>query len=290
MTDRASTALQIKFWLRYWRVHFRYFLMSWKGLFHSPIVIYSMGKVGSTTLLKTLENLSLPNPIFHVHFLAWDYLKEIGDYRKSLGLGLAEHLIAGRYLRFFADRTWGKVRWKIITLVREPVGRDISGLFENLQKESHLTELSGNQLVDGAIAHMQTKIAGFNEKEDYACNWFDRELKQVFDFDVYDAPFDPKQGYAIYQAPDADILLIRLEDLSTCGTQAVQEFLGISHIEIENANVGREKPYQQIYRAVKQKISFNPADLEKVYNSRYVQHFYTDQEVALLKKRWTTEA
>lgn len=258
----------------------------WVGLFAPPIVIYSMGKVGSTTIQATLEQLCLPNPIFHVHFLAWDYLEEIEAYRRSFRQEPVAHLEAGKALRFFADRTWGRVRWKLITLVREPVGREISDLFENLRTFPQFRELSGEALAEAASAHLREFFNHFNEAEDYACNWFDRELKQVFGFDIYAAPFAPHQGYAICRAENADILLIRLEDLSRVGAQALNEFLGLEQVTLVNANQGQQKAYQQVYRQVTGKIRFSANTLEAVYNSRYARKFYSAVEIERFKQRW----
>ena len=270
-----------------WRVRQRliHVFMPWLGLFHPPVVIYSMGKVGSTSVQTTLEKLHLPNPIFHIHFLSWNTLNTLEESSRSLG-HYAGHIEAGKYLRAFADRTWGRVRWKIITLVREPVGREISDLFENLYVFPQLEHLSGDDLAQASILHLQGVLADFIETDDYACKWFDRELKHVFGFDVYTADFDPLKGYAIYSAQHADILLIRLEDLSRCGAQALQTFLGIQSLQMETANVGEQKLNRQVYRQVVKSISFSNAVLEKIYNSRYARHFYSDAEILAFKERW----
>ena len=259
----------------------------WMGLFHPPIVIYSMGKVGSTSIQATLEKLRLPNPIFHIHFLAWDYLEEVETSYRRISIEPPGHVEAGNCLRAFADRTWGRVRWKIITLVREPVGREISDLFENIRTFPELKKLSGEALVEGTILHMQELMAAFDESKDYSCNWFDRELKNVFAFDIFSVPFTPEKGYAIYQAQNADILLIRLEDLSRVGSQALQEFFGVQNVELAQANQGMEKLYRQAYKQTIGRIFFPTATLEKMYNTRFSRHFYSEDERGTFKERWS---
>lgn len=258
----------------------------WRGLLNDPILVYSPGKVGSTSVEVTLERLRLPNPIFHIHFMDWDYLKEVEEYLQQFSPDYSGHISTGKGLRFFADRTWGKVRWKLITLVREPIGREISDLFENLRTFPDLRELHGDALAEAAIRHMQELFAAFDASTDYAENWFDRELKKVFGFDLYAAPFDPSQGYAIYTAQHADLLLLRLEDLSRVGEQALGEFLGLKNVHLVNANQGKQKPYQQAYRQVVDKLRFSVTTLEAIYNTRYTHHFYSSAEIETFKEHW----
>ncbi len=271
-----------------WKARLRliHIFKPWMGLLYSPIIVYSMGKVGSSSVQTTLNLLRLPNPIFHVHFLAWENLDDVQSYYQALGIDTVDHVTMSRYLRAFADRTWGKMRWKIITLVREPVGRDISDLFENLETFPQLRDLSGDALVNGVVAHLQNSMADFDEEKDYASNWYDRELKQVFGFDIYTAPLDPAQGYAIYKTQNADILFVRLEDLSRCGPQALQEFLGLQNVELAKSNEGTQKMYKQAYRQVLNTISFPLTALDKVYDSRYARRFYSEAEICTFKKRW----
>jgi hypothetical protein len=276
----------IRFELGRARQNAMHILRPWIGLFRSPIVIYSMGKVGSTSVQASLEKLHLPNPIFHIHFMDWEYLDEVDAYTRTLGIGSAGFVLAGRYLRAFADRTWGRVKWKIITLVREPVGREVSDLFQNLQRFPDLKNLSGNELVDGAVGYMQNLLEEFDESEDYTCNWFDRELKKVFGVDVYEIPFDRAQGYSHYYSQNADVLLIRLEDLSKIGPEVICHFLGLKNFELVNANEGSGKVFYQIYQRVLEKLAYPSAILDKVYNSRYSRHFYSDLEIVSFKKRW----
>ena len=129
-------------------------------------------------------------------------------------------------------------------------------------------------------------MAAFDETTDYVCTWFDRELKQVFDFDVYGAAFDPTIGHATYEARDADILLIRLEDLSRRGPAALEDFLGVRDVEILTANEGAEKTTRDVYRAVRDRLTLPELTLDSVYGSRYARHFYAVQEIEGLKARW----
>jgi len=65
-----------------------------------PILIYQMGKVGSTTILKSLKNAQIQNPVYHIHFLSSDGIRNAERYFKTLK---GKHIISkekvhsGRY-------------------------------------------------------------------------------------------------------------------------------------------------------------------------------------------------
>ena len=266
--------------------HFVQIVRPWRGLLHSPIVVFSMGKVGSTTVHWTVGALPLPNPVFHGHFMSWESIRTRPTCRLGLGPGPSEQHEAAKHLRIFADLTWGLVHWRLITLVRDPVARHVSDLFQNFLDTPQLRGREGNELAEAAIEVLRQRMAAFDEDTDYVCNWFDRQIKSVFEFDILAAPFDAAAGYGRYEARNADILLIRLEDLSERGPEALQAFLDIPHVEILSANEGMAKETRDAYRAVLDRLTLPDSTLDKVYGSRLARHFYTDAEIKGFKARW----
>ena len=265
------------------------YLRPWEGLIRSPIVIYSMGKVGSSTVYNSLQNAGLMHPIFHVHFMDWENLREVEPVLQQSQPTVPSHIVAGKGLRFFADRTWGLLRWKIITLVREPVSREISDFFENLHRNEILLDLEGDCFIAEASKMLTDQLSKFDEETDYACNWFDRELKAVFNMDVYSTPFDHEKGFATYHADHADILLIRLKDLTTHGRRALEEFLGVPDIQFEITNTGTEKIGSKAYSHVKRNVRLPKEILKKIYASRYANHFYSANEINEFTHLWSLE-
>ncbi|MCH7555844.1 MAG: glycosyltransferase [Planctomycetes bacterium] len=254
-----------------------------------PIVIYQMGKVGSKTIQASLEKLNLPNKIYHTHFLSWSNIKQIEDHYSSIP-GTNVRLDHCKDIRSLIDSTAGNIRWKIITLVRDPVARDISDVFHNIKRDlSHVTNVDPESAFNDINSHILKTFADFNESTDYACTWFDKEIKDVFNFDIYANDFNKSTGYQIYKVQDADILLIRLEDLSRCCHDAFREFLGVPDFSIVKDNVSEKKWYQGLYRRVLDSISIPDSDLERIYKSRYCRHFYTGDEINHFKKKWSGE-
>jgi GT2 family glycosyltransferase/Flp pilus assembly protein TadD len=256
-----------------------------------PIIIYQMGKVGSTSVKSSLENLNLSNPVYQIHFLSWKTVKEVEKfYLHKPHVKFPGHIIQSKTLRKLIDQNDKSLRWKIITLVRDPVARKISDIFENIDRD--LPYLSGKEeaeaetLIEGHIKRLFQK---FDESTDYANCWFDREIKDVFNFDIYSIPFNKNEGYQIYETDTADILLIRLENLSEMFSIALSNFMNIDNASLIKGNIAENKSYRTLYRRILNNISIPIEILDKVYASRYARHFYTHNEIDNFKIYWSKE-
>lgn len=265
-----------------------------------PLLIYQMGKVGSKTIRSSLREVNLDRPVFHVHFLTPDRVerteKERQKYLGTEKMGLLRHVWQYQYLRKRMESGFdGEKKWKIITLTREPVGRNIATFFENLR-----VELSGDRYIiqsdyygfEGifTIGDMDKLVQLFFERlyHDRPLVYFDEELKTVFGIDVFASEFPVTKGYKIYQGEQADALLIRLESLNDCARDAFEEFLHIKDFTLINENIGSEKVYAPLYKEMKDAIILPEAYLDRMYTSKYARHFYSEEEIARFRAKWHT--
>lgn len=101
-----------------------------------PLIVYQMGKVGSSTLVKSLKDMNnLDMDVYHVHFLTHESIRNIEKvykhatkvYKKDI---IDQHVIESLYLRKQLDQGLRDTKWKVITLVRDPIVRNISCFFE----------------------------------------------------------------------------------------------------------------------------------------------------------------
>ena len=102
-----------------------------------PILVYQMGKVGSITIQTSLErtyrDLGLNVPIHHVHLMNLS-LEDCEIRLRDEYANLSKVLGAvgnGLELRKTLEKT-PEQRLKIITLVRDPVARNVATFFESL--------------------------------------------------------------------------------------------------------------------------------------------------------------
>ncbi len=262
-----------------------------------PLLVYQMGKVGSTTVIRTFQNVSeLSMPIFHVHLLnpeniAKDieifYGKKQLDFFTKSGLYDTVNIFVSKFLRKKIER--GDLspfnKWKIITLVREPIARNISGFFEGF----HLRFPDYYE----KYGYDQQKFAEFSQMfinkypHDTPLTWFDSELKLVFGVDVFDQEFPKSKGYKIYQEDSVDVLLLKLENLEQVFNEAVKDFLKLDQdITLIRGNISKDKNYYSCYREFLNKINLPKSYIDKMYDSSYSRHFYTQEEIDSFKEKW----
>lgn len=246
------------------------------------MLVYQMGKVGSKTVYESLRAVAFPHPLFHLHFISDD----ITRYRKLFAASGYEQapieFDLGDAIRGELRRP-GASRCKVISLVRDPIAFTISDLFEN--PEFAKTNLRSS---DGAIdpqkaAAYLTTLVNQPDTFDYVFDWFDRELKREFDIDVFAEPFPKDLGYARLAGRRADALVIRMEDLSRVGPEAIAHFLDLREpLKLVDTNVRKDPAYAWVLENTR----LSQARLDQVYASRFVRHFYSDEAVNAFARKW----
>jgi hypothetical protein len=94
-----------------------------------PIIVYQMGKVGSTSVLKMLQNAGQHERCIQLHMLSerLDRSKTLHQKKgKPYPLHLHESEYVTKNLAKFPDRLIN-----IIALVRDPIARQVSNIFQN---------------------------------------------------------------------------------------------------------------------------------------------------------------
>ena len=281
----------------------------------APVLIFTMGKVGSQTVQASLQAKAsdLRGPIYDTHFLAdkRGFTRE-KDNKKYFRTELHHRTLRSWHTQFQRsqlkrDRKRGR-RWKVITLVRRPISRSISEFFENLKVEKensgafvrvksrfqgYEVPLYGNFDIKMGLDDVNRLFPRFfdwyEEHSHEHERFFHEELEPIFGIDVLREPFPKSKGYHVYHTESADLLLIRLESLNDCARKAFETFLGISDIGLTNINVGAKKKYADLYKKFIASIKFPKSKLNEIYNSRYVRHFYTAEETEKRRKYWSRD-
>jgi hypothetical protein len=265
-----------------------------------PLLVYQMGKVGSSSIMASLRSLGLDMPLYHPHILIKSRLDEIETKRKKYfrteRYSSLKRPWECQFLRKQIDCTLNSKKWKIVTLTREPIARNVSTFFENLEVipleykkkyevKSDYYDIEPIIVNDG---DMEKLIPLFFErpKHDSPLDFFDIELKEIFGIDVFSNEFPKAKGYKIYENEKAQVLLIRLENLNSCAKQAFKEFLDIEDFTLINTNIGAEKIYASLYRKFKDTVVFPNSYIDKLYNSKYMRHFYSESEIDGFRSIW----
>ncbi len=258
-----------------------------KALKHYPlsakrpyIVVYSMGKVGSSTVYATLKKHFLSTDVDHVHFLSDSYLKE-----KLPGSNHTHHIDHGFEVR---DKINAAIKAgrpvKLISIVREPIKREISNFFQNSFDfiQGELSDYSNEAL----FLEFEKKV-NFN----YILNWFDEEFKPFTTIDIYTQPFDHDKGFTVIRDANFEVLLLRLEDLNRIFSKAFETFLEKKITSLEMANESQKKKgVADSLRFIKNKFRLQKEMVDTVYASKYMTHFYRDDEIEHFEEKWLVEA
>lgn len=254
-----------------------------------PIIIYSTGKVGSSTVLTSLiqffKSEAREVPVYHAHHLnGLEKLAADVKVRFPNPAQVLEKLEIDEELRRKIDSD-ATQNWNIITLTRDPVATKISTLFQMLEVfiPDWKSKYDENQLDLHELQELLIKqFVGRPGPGD----WFDVQLKPVFGIDVYSSDFPHQRGYNIHSGKNRDrLLLIRLEDLNRVGQEAMNLFLNVKNFNLIPSNVGEGKVYSSLYREFK-KLPLPKSYLETCYASRYARHFYTDKEIENFIHKW----
>jgi len=241
------------------------------------ILVYSLGKVGSSTLYYTLKKYFPKENVKHVHFLSDYALNEMLPKTNH-----TRHIKPGFEIREMVKAFKKENRpVKIITLVRDPFAREISNFFQNLV-----------DFVPGSLDEYTKKelFAHFNEKVNfnYQLEWFDKEFIRYTGINIYTYPFNHKKGYTIIKKSGFHILAFKLESLNFTYSHALKKFLGKKINQLEVSNKSSQKVgVPPVLKYFKTKFRLNDEYINRVYDSKYVRHFYTEEEIMLFKKRWS---
>ena len=205
-------------------------------------LVYTMHKVGSSTVMNALRSIG--------------YVP---------GRGYPENLHDLNPLD----------QWKkVITLVRDPIARNISYFFET----HHLP------------ADKRWLAETFLEEADHQhpLRWFDEWLEPHFGIDVMKPVFSRKKGWQVY---NEYLLLIRTENIMDGLQDAFTELFQLpegTSVSVEHrAETALTRPYAKAYQSFLDNVKIPEYLLEEIYGSKFMEHFYYKKEIAEFRKRWS---
>jgi hypothetical protein len=295
LSYKSVFVAQLFYWYNYLDFHISYWLA---GLLNrEKVLVYQVGKVGSGTIRDSLNSHGFHS--YHVHFLTQEgieqekkWISEQWGYSRPRMLMNSIRVKEYQYLRdkISARNALEGKRWKVVTLVRDPIAIEISGffnslegLFPNLVHRYQARVLGIDEIIESFLKEYVTNPAQIG---DYTLNWFDREMKPVFGIDIYSDTFPKSKGFKIYNGAHADLLLLKLEKLNECAADAFQEFLDIEDFQLVNAHLASEKEYRDVYQDFMNTLVLPDVYIETLYTSKYAQHFYGEDEIAAFKEKW----
>lgn len=258
----------------------------------APILVYQMAKVGSSTVTATLRALDPPRrPVLKVHYLSREGVQaeRAWDRRRGGPLHLSYQGAIGLALGARLRQVGGHFQLPVVTLVRDPIAREVSGLFQLLPwlRDPKLLGPDGAPDPERLVAHLEERFES-GEALGSAERWFDRELRQVFDVDVFGVPFPRDAGHSVIRGPSARLLVLRTEDLDRTLAPALASFLDLpKEPAVVRANERRATPLAGVYAEVRRKLRLDAALVDRIYAGRMPRHFYDSASLEAFRRRWS---
>ena len=242
------------------------------------ILVYQMGKVGSTSLAKALGEHAIQ---IHNFFPENDPCARKPFYRGSL----RRRTVDGLFFYVIRRAVRARRKLKIVTLVRDPIGRNVSMYFQHLHYwlAYYFSEVRADR--DGREG-IGTLVDCFRETFDhrYPLDWFDKELKRLTRVDVYEYAFDSTKGCAEIKHGGVDVLIVQTEKLPACW-HIVEAFCG-RKLELREDNRAELKWYGALYSEFLNRYSLRADEIDAIYSSKFATFFFSEAARADLGRRW----
>lgn len=243
------------------------YIIRLKLLKQVPLLILTMEKSSSTSLHYSLLDANVRN-VFRFHYINPNRKR---DCLNHLIFMLSRYPKRDHY-KFFLSSMWfyknikKGMKVKIITLIRNPFDRSMSKLFHDYPffNRKDLSHFSINQLYDF-----------FFKSEIFldTLNWFDNQLKESLNIDVFDFPFPRDKSYCIISQDNIQLLLLKVEQENEIKEKIISEFLNLStKFKITNYNINKNE--KNIYSKFKKNVIYPPKIENLIRNSNYYRHFY----------------
>lgn len=224
-----------------------------------PILIYQPGKVGSNTIEFTLKEYNVD--VIRSHGVLYPY-----EFEKT------------NFPELFYNKVKKFKKIKLITLVRDPIAKDIGHFFQKchvsgndvawivkgiMEKDfqqsffnylsvvTPLNFLGKNKDVSNFKIVSHIDYIGQKNKNGALWGWYEEELKEKLGIDILNYPFNVEKGYSIIQKDNMEILVIKLECLNNLET-VLADFVGIPELHLVNSNEAKNKSYYYTYKQFKE--------------------------------------
>lgn len=245
---------------------------------HQPIIVHTMAKVGSLSVYNSLQKQKPKTTLFHTHSLDLNQMQNDIDFcfenNRYPGSRSPIAIIHNNILS-------QQKSFKIITLFRDPVERNISAFFDAFEIYVGMKP----QAYTGNLEHLEY-LFHKHLPHRYAIEWFDAHFFNDFQINIYDYTFNAKHGYGTIQQNNIKILIMNCHLKDTFKVKKIGEFCNVSNFKLVNANITAEKQSGNLYKDFKTFIRFDEGYLKTQYNSKYAKHFFTETHRIEAIKKW----
>jgi hypothetical protein len=227
----------------------------------TPVIVYQMGKVGSSSVYNSLLK-RYAGVVLHAHSFSPDH--EDPQIRRLYQWAISK-----------------SKPLNVVSLTREPIGTNVSSFFQNFEKFTGEPYANANLSLDELRGMFLS-----NYWHDIPLDWFDKNILANFGIDVFATPF-PDKGISTYSHNNVRLLVMRLEIDDNEKIKAIGDFLGLADFQLRNTNIGEENEYAKTYKSFRNSVKLPPDYIARMCESKYFNHFYNKETIEAAKKRWS---
>jgi len=253
-----------------------------------PILVYSVERSGSVSLLHSLQSQGLF--ALGAHYLS---LEKLAQHRSGSAIWASKHIIRKQKPA------------KIITMVRSPIENMLS---------TFAREYYGQQTAEQAKVECPSSPDKLSEefyqtylrsdKYWHPLQWFETEFQVALGIDVYQHAFDKHRRFARFREKSFEVLILGTELEDSQKSRLVADFVGVSQLEISNAakasqtsasnkqhqlppgKPGSQTAYAKQYQQLKQHVEIPETYLDSIVDSRYARHFFSEEEREAIRLKY----
>jgi len=233
-----------------------------------PILVYTMGKVGSSSIVKSINK-----PVIQLHSLLPESPSKYffcHNRFEMLGFIVNNYMWKKTVEKTLSYMNSSKERIQVIVGIRNPITRNISAYFQGVK---------GNP-------DFYSEFNTLDYKSDYfmvtnhgaSIFWVEHEFEKNIGVDLYAYPNHKERGYIMISSGKYDIFVYKLECLNKL-EQPLTVFLKDNDFKLKYNNVTEIVIEKGHYSEFKKSIKFPKDYLNYILNSKYCKHFYTQEEI-----------
>lgn len=268
--------------------------MVWRSKFRSaarrvakqrtpPALIYTMSKVASTAVseaLRAIEGLG----VYQIHMLSGKTIRDVREFLRERGIQMFDKGIdRHEYISRVITKEWIEPGHpiRVVSLVREPIARNVSSYFELLDHLWQTKRAHENISLDRLLEEFHEKFP-----HERSLEWFDEELKTVLGIDVYAHPFPRDKGFLRIDSGPYEVLIMRHDLDDRLKERLLAELFDVPRVSISPRNVGAEKAYGEVYGEFLRRLTFSEDYVDRMLDSKYARHFYSPEELSRIRAKW----
>lgn len=225
----------------------------------TPIFLFQMGKVGSSSVRTTLES-QYKGLVVHAH---------------------NDKMLTNKHKFILYWRMKLRLPIYVICPIRDPLSRNVSAFFQNFTRDTGFELMEKEWTTDELL-----KLFLNRYNHNVSIEWFDRHMRSVFGLDVYAEAFDVHQKWKVYKRKSVKVLVYRSDLDRSLQQEVISQFIGRDFSGFKEDNVTSEKQFGNKYKAF-----VDEAKLPDVYKtilcrSAYCRHFWSKSEIEAIRSKF----